>query len=177
MIRVLPAQQGESTSRHEPAISSMLPEGDITADILHWKTTGVSAQDRETISSGKVNFSIASDGREYRFWADGKLSLLESITIDRGKNWVKLGDHQLEYAGIASSHDDDGLPNNWRGYRWSAEIATHADCLSSEKETPTKRYTVTLGLLRITGQTFLHIQSEAIENGEWKTQFDLPLLF
>lgn len=175
MIRMPMAQVGDIASRHEPPIASMLPEGEVTADILRSPTAGTPPRDTETIPCGTVDFSIASDGKVFRFWTDGSLSLLDSITIDAGKSWVRLGDHQLEYTGRAVSNDDDGLPNNWRGYRWSAEITERSNDSPLNSGAPTRRYTVTLGLLRITGQTFLRIQKTYLDSVG--SDIDLSLLF
>lgn len=160
------------------AVVSMLPEGDIMADVLFGKLTDSSATGVEIPKEGKVHFSIASDGRFFRFWADGRLPVLEATRIDLARNEVLLQGQQLGYAGAVHTQLDSVLKTGWRGHQWTGVVHQDPDTNAGSAIAPGKRYTLILGQLDHTGQTFLRLRAEETGDGmAGNTRFDMPLLF
>lgn len=143
------------------AIVSMLPEGDITADVLPGEIMHPPAQYTSRPGSGRVDFSIASDGRFFRFWADGKLTLLESVRIDLEQNRVWIGNHVLPYAGKQIADKQNPQQSRWRIYTWFSESDGR----------------FTLAQHKQTGQTFLHISMWGNGFSALTVPAELSLLF
>jgi len=139
-----------SAGQLKHAIEAMLPEGEVTADIME--------------DGGKLSFSIASNGEQIWFYTyaapQPAYSILDKVSIDLTKNTVTIDSVELAYTGEVGHADyEGGLKNNWQGHRWHAEQPV-GPCMRS--------YGLTIGRLERTGQTFLHIQIPSLE---------LPLLF
>lgn len=153
----------EPIDRIRRDIKTMLPEGEVVAHIMD---SVKSDTDKEMVPSGRLSFSIASDGKEIWFYTYNNSPLpariLDKVSIDLERNIIIMDGKVLDYAGERKN----GTENPWRGHHWSFK----------EPDDPVL-YTFTLAKLEGGGQTFLHIQISETENGWQKKQLNVPLLF
>ncbi|WP_353125242.1 hypothetical protein [Parapedobacter pyrenivorans] len=159
-----PQLNNSSAGRIKQAIEAMLPEGEIIADVMEdvYSTAGA-----EMKVTGKLNFSIASDGKRVWFYTYGASRpahfILDDISINLESNTVSIDSIDLTYR-------EDGLKNDRQVHslRW----------LGKQSAGPRKRsYSITIRRLEHTGQTFMQIRITEITTGKRKSLLDLSLRF
>ena len=160
------------------AVIGMLPEGDIMASVVSEKMPDTCLAGAWNPVTDEVRFSIASDGRVFRFWADGRIPVLEATRIDLEQNQVLLDGQPLDYIGTVHSPHDSVLHSGWQGHQWTGVVSGDPDGNTQGIAIPNHRYTLILGRLENTGQTFLCLQGEKADDQKTAArQFSLPLLF
>lgn len=167
-----PQLNNSSAGRIKQAIEAMLPEGEIIADVMEdvYSTAGA-----EMKVTGKLNFSIASDGKRVWFYTYGASRpahfILDDISINLESNTVSIDSIDLTYLDEANVVDrEDGLKNDRQVHslRW----------LGKQSAGPRKRsYSTTIRRLEHTGQTFMQIRITEITTGKRKSLLDLSLRF
>ncbi|MEP6677077.1 MAG: hypothetical protein ABJA78_18080 [Ferruginibacter sp.] len=134
----------------------------------------------EVVSSGSENITISIQHDTIHFNAGGKLSDLNSLMIDLKANQVLFKKYQLPfYKTVNIAGEKNGFKSKWKGYDWAfyepqkLDINDYKDLSNLNK----KDYTVTIGKLEKTNQTFLHFEAREVVNGQKTVQIDLPVVF
>ncbi len=167
-----PQLNSSSTGRIKQAIEAMLPEGEIIADVVEDVHSTVGAEMKVT---GKLSFSIASDGKRIWFYTYGASRpahfILDDISINLESNRVSIDSIDLTYLGEANVVDrEDGFKSDRQIHdlRWHGTQAVG----------PLKRsYSIAIRRLAHTGQTFMQIRIAEITNWKRKSLLELSLLF
>lgn len=148
-----------------------------------YEELGRSLDDVEVISVGKTVLSISKEDDLIRFQStDGKLVLIDFVTIDLRQNVILIGglDRVLKYDGkIDVSDEKNALKSKWSGHNWSFEWPKDQSSInfSDLENLSVKNYRFTVGRLEKSGKTMLRFSGNETEEGVKKISFDLTLIF
>lgn len=138
------------------------------------------ADQMELISSGKNDITIIKNENTIQFKAEGKLGLLNAITVDLNKNIVLIGKNELTFSdSINVDNNNNAFKSKWKGYSWILEYPKEEDLKNTTdfKTLNLKLYKFAIGRLENNGKTIMRIKGQEIEGGVKKISFDIPIIF
>jgi hypothetical protein len=137
--------------------------------------------DMEVSSSGTEKVIVSNLNGIISFKTKGRLEYLNSTTIDIKNNKVKVSNYVLDMIDTVNVNNPNNVfKSTWRGYKWqfadplNAVMPKTKDKLSSFS---LKLYNFTLGVLDMTGKTFIELSGSETDRGVKTVTFKLPLLF
>ncbi len=134
----------------------------------------------EAISTGQEELEITRTDDIYSFKTTGKLSLLNSLTINPSKNEVLMGGRLLtKFDTIYVADGSNAFKSSWRGYKWTFEEPAEADLedLRNPETVNMKSIKLTLGRLDNSTKTILIFSVKELKNGQRKINVETPIIF
>lgn len=134
-------------------------------------------------SSGKAKVLISKTNDIISFRSEGKLSYLNSVTIDIKNKTVKMDEYTLPFLDtINVTNADNVFKTPWRGYRFQfsnrdptlTEIPTTQEELS---KISMKLYGFMIGLFEKTNKTYIEISGSELRNGQKIMGYKIPIVF
>lgn len=137
--------------------------------------------DMKAISTGTAKIIVTRKNNTISFKADGKLSYLNSTTIDIKNNVVKVSNYTLTPMDTICIKDSNNIYKTaWRGYKWKfsdPENLTFPTSIEEMNNYAAKRFEFTLGLFENTRETFVEISGYEKTEGEQKISYRIPIVF
>ncbi len=137
--------------------------------------------DMQVVSSGTAKITVTKTDDIISFKAEGKLSYLNSTTIDLKNNVVKVSGYTLTPLDtICVTNDDNAFKTSWRGYKWLFSDPANAVMPSSQEELThfsMKLYSLTLGLFEKTRRSYIEISGSEISEGKKTVEYKIPIVF
>jgi len=168
----------ETTGReitYDPKLGMSKPEWE------DYKQLAENMSDMKAISSGKVQVTVIKENDVISFKSDGKLSHLNSVTIDLKNNVVMFANNTLNLVDtIHVASDDNVFKSAWRGYKW--QFSNPENPVMPTSQTPLESfsmqlYGLTLGLFEKTGKTYMEISGSEVSNGVQTLRYKIPIVF
>lgn len=137
--------------------------------------------DMKAISTGTAKIIVTRKNNTISFKTDGKLSYLNSTTIDIKNNIVKVSNYGLALMDTICVKDSNNVfKTAWRGYKWKFSDPENLTFPTSKEEMnnyASKRFEFTLGLFEKTRETFIEISGYEKAEGEQKITYRIPIVF
>lgn len=139
--------------------------------------------DMYVVSSGQAKVVVSKANDIISFKSDGKLSYLNSVTIDINNKTVKMDEYTLPFLDTINVTDADNIfKTPWRGYRFQfsnrdpslTEVPMTQEELS---KISMKLYGFMIGLFEKTNKTYIEISGSEIKNGQKIMGYKIPIFF
>lgn len=137
--------------------------------------------DMQAVSSGTAKVTISKSNDIISFKAEGKLSCLNSTTIDIKNNVVKVFNYTLTPTDtICVTNADNVFKSAWRGYEWKFSEPANAQLPATKNALAhfsMKLYEFTLALFDKTGKSYIEISGSEMTEGKQTVKYQIPIVF
>jgi len=157
--------------------------GMTEAEWEEFKKLMATMSDMYVVSSGKAKVVVSKTNDIVSFKSDGKLSYLNSITIDVKNKTVKVDDYSLRFLDtVYVTSADNVFKSSWKGYtfEFSNRDSALTEIPTSQEElgkVSMKLYGFTIGLFGTTNKTFIKFSGSEIKNGQSIMNYEIPIVF
>lgn len=134
----------------------------------------------ELASTGKEKIKIEVKDSIVRFEANGKLTKLNSLSINTKNNTVNFEQYKLAYSDTTNIiTDKNPLRSKWKGYKWKFEEPENVNFenITDLSNLDIKEYTLTIGRLEKNGKTYLRLKGRETKNGMKTIDINMPIEF
>jgi hypothetical protein len=151
---------------------------------LEWeeyKQLSTNTKDIQAISSGKEKVTIIKNNNIISFKSEGKLTCLNSMTIDFKNNTVKILNYELtpiDTVNVPSA--ENTFKSAWRGYRWQFSEKSSDKMPTNQQELMNfsmKLYGLTLGIFENNKKSYLEISGAETSGGKQSVKYKIPIVF